>query len=386
MTHYIETRREFVKNTGASTPAVDSIDRWTGLSNLSRYLLENNAVQDLSEKTARSVFEILDLDYCQVATLEKNGHYYYRAIAQKECCGIFFQANAPVSQLGEKTFHEIAFSEPALRPFYLNEAFIPEECMACSGTFGTQIWLVPLKANGKHLGFLVLGKNQKSKAIQSLIESTHLVDLIAGQFSNALYRVHLNEKLSETTKDIVQALMKALAARDLESSNHSQHMAELSHQLAIKMGCTEEESLDIYLAALLHDIGKIGVEDEILHKPGPLTAEEWEKMRQHPQIGARIIQGMTQLDEVAPLILEHHERMNGSGYPSGLKGEQISFGARLIAVVDSFMAMIEERKYRTRKNFGEALDELKRNKDILFDSTVVDSFVEMIQNGDVNYL
>jgi putative nucleotidyltransferase with HDIG domain len=386
MTHYIETRREFVKNTGVITPVVDSMDRWTGLSKLSRYLLENNAVQDLSEKTARSVYEILDLDYCQVATLEKNGNYYYRAIAQKKDCGIYFQANSPVSQLGEKTFHEVAFSEPALRPFYLNEAFIPEECMACSGTFDAQIWLVPLQANGKHLGFLILGKNQTSKVTTSLIESTHLVDLIAGQFSNALYRVHLNEKLSETTRDIVQALMKALAARDLDSSKHSQRMAELSQQLAIKMGCSEEESLDIYLAALLHDIGKIGVEDEILLKPGPLTAEEWEKMRQHPQIGAKIIQGMTQLDQVAPLILEHHERLDGSGYPAGLQRDQISFGAKLIAVVDSFMAMIEERKYRTRKNFGEAVDELKRNKEILFDGKVVDSFIEMINNGNVNCL
>ena len=241
-----------------------------------------------------------------------------------------------------------------------------------------KIWLVPLSANKKNLGFLFIGKEKLLKADRYLIEATHLVDLIAGQLSNAILRVKLNERLCGTTLEIVQALTKALEVRDIESGTHSQHMAILSNQLAHLLGCSEKESLDIYWAALLHDIGKIGVEDKILHKPGPLTEEEWHFMKKHPQIGAKIVQGMTGLDSVAPLILMHHERIDGSGYPNGLKGTQIPLGARIIAVVDSYTAMIDGRNYQQKRTHLQAIAELNRLKGIAYDLKVVDTFAQMI--------
>jgi putative nucleotidyltransferase with HDIG domain len=188
----------------------------------------------------------------------------------------------------------------------------------------------------------------------------------------------LNERLSDSTLKIVQALMNALEARDSSSRSHSEHMANLSTKLAAQMGCSEKETLDIYWAALLHDIGKIGVPDQILHKPGPLTEEEWKMMRSHPQIGARIVQGMTGLDSIAPLIMMHHERMDGSGYPSGLKGVEIPIGARIIAVVDSYAAITEGRDYREKSTHASAINELVRCKGSLFDDRVVDEFIRMV--------
>lgn len=379
MTQYINTLHNtpFNKPTNSTK---DSIERWNCLSNLGRFLLESNTLHDLMERTTRSVVEILDLDFSRILSLEANGHYYSKMSYFRNSVAVAYHSETPVPMGAERIFQKIEKCEPALIPFYMDESFTPEEKIACSGFSKGNIWLVPLSANSQPLGFLVLGADDYSASDHSIIETTHLVDLIAGQLSNAILRVRLNERLSDTTLEIVQALTKALEARDLSSSIHSEHMANLSHRLAIRLGCSEKESLDIYWAALLHDIGKIGIEDSILRKPGELSAAEWALMRKHPQIGAKIIQGMTGLDSIAPLILTHHERMDGSGYPQGLRGDQIPMGARIIAVVDSYTAMVEGRVYKPPFSHQEAIEELINNEGKLFDTRVVENFAAMIRD------
>jgi Response regulator containing a CheY-like receiver domain and an HD-GYP domain len=377
MSHYIDVIHGPTYS-GRKKPAKDSIDRWTGLSNLSRYLLESNSLHDLMERTSRSVVEILGIDFSKIFTLGDNGHYYCQGVYSKTPGLIVSQIDTPVALAAEQIFKQIALSEPPLIPYYLTEGYSPEECLIISGQAGADLWLVPLSANSQKIGFLLLGKKCSTNESHYLIESTHLVDLLAGQLSNAILRVKLNARLSDSTLEIVQALTNALDARDTNSKTHSEHLAKLSAKLAAYLGCSEKETLDIYWAAMLHDIGKIGVADQILHKPGPLTVEEWKLMRKHPQIGARIVQGMTGLDGIAPLILMHHERMDGSGYPSGLSGNQIPLGARIIAVVDSYSAITEGRDYREKRTHAEALEELRRCKGILFDEHIVDAFLRMI--------
>jgi HD-GYP domain-containing protein (c-di-GMP phosphodiesterase class II) len=377
MTQYIDTIQNtpFVKQ---YNPAKDSIERWNGLSNLSRFLLESNTLHDLMERTTRSVVELLDLDFSRILSREANGHYYSKMSFFRNSVTVAYHSGTPVPAAAEKIFQRIANCEPALAPYYLDDSYSTEEKVACSGYSKGNIWLVPLSANSQPLGFLVLGADEVTIRDHSIIETSHLVDLIAGQLSNAILRVRLNERLSDTTLEIVQALTKALEARDLSSGIHSQHMANLSHRLAIRLGCSEKDSLDVYWAALLHDIGKIGIEDNILRKPGELTEDEWAIMRNHPQIGAKIIQGMTGLDSIAPLILCHHERLDGTGYPQGLKGDRIPFGAKIIAVVDSYTAMVEGRAYKPAFSHQEAIEELLKNQGKLFDQRVVESFIAMI--------
>jgi HD-GYP domain-containing protein (c-di-GMP phosphodiesterase class II) len=141
------------------------------------------------------------------------------------------------------------------------------------------------------------------------------------------------------------------------------------------MGLSFKEVDDLRDAGLLHDIGKIGIPDAILLKPGRLTEAEFLKIKEHPAIGKKILEPVVSLADKVPLIFHHHERFDGKGYPTGLAGENIPLRARIIAVADAFDAMTSDRPYRTAMAFPEGLAELQRNKNTQFDARVVDAFV-----------
>jgi len=145
--------------------------------------------------------------------------------------------------------------------------------------------------------------------------------------------------------------------------------------VARRLQCSEKEIEAICWAALLHDIGKIGIPDEILHKPSTLTDEEWCRMKQHPEIGANIVGNIKKLKTAIPLIRHHHEHFDGTGYPSGLSGEQIPLGARILSVVDAYGAMIDRRVYRPARDPEEAVSELRRKAGKQFDPQVVNAFL-----------
>ena len=380
MSHYIEAIRPQVQKR-VSRPTQSSIDRWLGLSNLSRYLLGPNTLNELMERAARSIVEILGLDSCRILILESDGHYCCQKTYYQNSTIIEKKNNLSEPLIVEHALKKVAATQPALIPYLVGDNFSLEVRIALGLGITSHIWLVPLSANSQEIGFLELGKKKLNEVDRYLMDSTHLVDLIASQLSSAIYRIRLNERLTDTSLQMVKALTKTLEVRDTFSGLHSQNMAGLSKQLAQIMGCSEQESLDIYWAALLHDIGKIGVEDRILRKPEPLDEAEWQIMQSHPEIGAKIVQGMTGLDGVAPLILTHHERLDGSGYPKGLKGDQIPLGARIIAVVDSYTAMVEGRIYQPKRTQQEALDELIRLKGIAYDSKVVKLFIRMLEGN-----
>ncbi len=373
MSNYIEPTNSFQKSSYRIT-AQNSVDRLIGLSDLNRYLLGSNTLQDLTERSARSMLEILNLDFARIVTAEAGGHYCCRISCNKDTSALGHKIETLESEENERIYEKIRNSINSLSLVSISPVLSEKELRSLALPAVSHLWAVSLSVTSQFIGLLVLGKKHLTETDQKVITSTHLIDLIAGQLSNAVYRIRLNDRLSGTSLEMVKALTKTLEARDSESGLHSQLMAGMSHQLAIKMGLTESEAQEIYWAALLHDIGKIGIEDQILRKPGPLTAEEWVIMKTHPEIGAKIVQGLTGLDRVAPLILAHHERMDGSGYPKGLKGDQIPLGARIIAVVDSYHAMIEGRAYQPSRPHIDALAEITRNSGILFDETVVLAF------------
>src|SRR5436190_8842674 len=175
----------------------------------------------------------------------------------------------------------------------------------------------------------------------------------------------------------IEALALAIDAKDQTAQSHIRRVQVYAAGLARALGMPETEIQGVKTAALLHDIGKLAVPEHILSKPGPLTQEEFQKIRIHPQVGAEIISGVPFPYPVAPLILSHHERWDGKGYPSGLKGDDIPLGARILSVVDYFDALMSERPYHKAMSFDAAIGLLRQESTKALDPRVVQTFIEM---------
>jgi putative nucleotidyltransferase with HDIG domain len=186
------------------------------------------------------------------------------------------------------------------------------------------------------------------------------------------------QRQSELKEQTLDLAAQALDARDRYTESHSIRVSELSSRLGEQLELGDRECELIRTAGSLHDLGKIGVRDDILNKPGPLTEEEWEIMRRHPDIGADMIAQHSALAEVAPLVRHHHERWDGSGYPAGLKGDVIPFGARILAVADSFDTITGPRLYRQSLMTPlEGVEDISRRADHWYDPNVVDALREL---------
>jgi putative nucleotidyltransferase with HDIG domain len=186
----------------------------------------------------------------------------------------------------------------------------------------------------------------------------------------------------ETTYDrTLAALMSALDARDRETEGHSIRVSQVARLMGEKLHLSSHELKALERGSLLHDIGKIGVSDNILHKPGPLDENEWKIMRQHPTIGAYIVKGIPFLEETLPVVEYHQERWDGSGYPVGMSGKDIPFLARIFAVADAFDALTSNRPYRQKISSAEAIQYLQEQAGILFDPEIVKTIVELSSGG-----
>ncbi len=185
------------------------------------------------------------------------------------------------------------------------------------------------------------------------------------------------EVLYTNYRATLRALAGALEARDVETRGHSNRVVAYSLRIAKEMGLTHNELISIEQGALLHDIGKIGVKDSILLKRGPLTSAEWEEMREHIQHGLRIIDGIDFLSGARPVVGQHHEKYDGSGYPNGLRGNAIHIQARIFAVADAFDAITSDRPYRASQPYANARDEIVANSGVHFDPHVVKAFLNI---------
>ena len=175
--------------------------------------------------------------------------------------------------------------------------------------------------------------------------------------------------------DVIAALASALQERDRYTGDHSESVVDLTARVGEGLALGSEEINRVRTAALLHDIGKVGVPDEILHKPGPLTEQEWEIMRQHPVIGERILRAIPGLGDVARIVRHEHERWDGKGYPDRLAGAEIPVGSRIILACDAYHAMVSDRPYRKAMNHVDAMAELSGNAGTQFDPDVVQALV-----------
>ncbi len=224
-------------------------------------------------------------------------------------------------------------------------------------------------------------------ATQSALEKRRLI------MENKQYQEDLESKVVERTAELrqalsdlernydntLEALVAALDAREHETGNHSKRVAGYTLLLADAYGISKEDRLYIYRGAFLHDIGKIGISDVILLKPDKLTPPEWEEMKRHPVIGQSILKQIGFLGGAVATVLSHHERFNGTGYPQGLKGNDIPLGARIFSVADAFDTMTTRRPYRNAMDYGSAREEITRCSGTQFDPNVVEAFLKITE-------
>lgn len=220
--------------------------------------------------------------------------------------------------------------------------------------------------------------NELKNTIKRACERTKLIR------ENRDYQKNLEIKVAEQTEtlinlyaDTLEALVLALDLREHETGFHSYRVTEYSLTLARKLGLPDKALSILAKGALLHDIGKIGIPDSILLKPGKLTDEEWKIMKMHPTMGYELLKKIDFLEEAAEIVLSHHEHYNGKGYPRGLKGEQIPLGARIFSVVDALDAMTSNRPYRQALSFEEAIERIAKSSGSQFDPSIVRVFLSI---------
>ncbi len=201
---------------------------------------------------------------------------------------------------------------------------------------------------------------------------------LASEVAARLEELAVDPIFSPAVQQIVESLASAIDAKDRYTKNHSEEASIYAEALARACHLTEKQLELVKMAAKLHDLGKIGVPEQILRKPGPLNEEEWQIMREHPTLGAKILQPIESLAELVPIVQCHHERWNGSGYPAGLKATEIPLGARLIAVIDSFHAIVSERPYKKAMPVSYALDQLRKQAGTNFDPDLIEKFCSII--------
>jgi len=203
------------------------------------------------------------------------------------------------------------------------------------------------------------------------------------ELENRDYQQHLEQKVEAQARKIrasflsaITALTYALEAKDIYTSGHSQRVAETSVAIAEELGLSRHSIERLRQAGLIHDIGKIGVRESVLNKPGGLTDEEFQYVKYHCEMGEHILTPIVEGEEILKVVRHHHERYDGGGYPDGLKGESIPLGAKILAVADTYDAMTSKRPYREAMSAETACAEIKHCKGTQFDSGVVDAFLK----------
>ena len=239
--------------------------------------------------------------------------------------------------------------------------------------------VVALRTDQNIIGTIAVGRARGAQTEPFVEADVRLLKSIAEMGGTAIHRSRLYHDLQDSYIEMVLTLGRALDARDAYTGGHSERLAKWAEATARMLGSRDDEIQDIHWGALLHDIGKIAVPDAILQKPARLTEEEWAIMRRHPVIGEEILRPVERLRGVARILRHHHERWDGTGYPDGLREETIPLGARILAVVDAYSAITDERPYKAARPHGEAVAELRRVAGVQFDPRIVEAFCRVLE-------
>ncbi|MEO0129853.1 MAG: HD domain-containing phosphohydrolase [candidate division WOR-3 bacterium] len=239
------------------------------------------------------------------------------------------------------------------------------------------ILAVPLMVKGKIIGVAEVLNKRGNKQFNE--DDLEMYLALANQIAIAIENASLYKELDELFLSSIRAIVEAIDAKDPYTKGHSARVVEYALLIGEGLELDKESLKDLELSAVLHDVGKIGIPDRILSKPGLLNEEEYSYMKRHPEFGAEIVEPIKKLKSLVPNILHHHEKYDGTGYPMGLKGDKIPLGARIIAIADSFDAMTSDRPYRPRMETTVALSEIKKNRKTQFDPKLAELFIKTFE-------
>ncbi len=349
----------------------------TGLYTLSRQLADARVSETVLETVAREVVDTLQVSWCRVVSkledrLICQAAHCRRGLQLELCTG---QAEPAAAAL---LFRQV-LEQRRPRVLHRDDQDLADDTRAALDLGrSASVCVVPLRVRSHSIGVLVLGEMRAEARAPFSDDKLATISAIADQTASALRRTSLRAELEQSYLQTSLALANAMDARDTYTSNHSQRMAAWAEAVGRELGLGDDFIGALRWGALLHDIGKIGVPDHILRKPGPLDDDEWQIMRRHPEIGAEIVAHVRVLAAVSPIVRSHHERLDGSGYPDGLAGDTIPMGARIIAVADTYSAMTDERTYRRARSHQDAIAVLVGNRGRLYEPRVVDAFLKVL--------
>lgn len=351
------------------------------LYTMARQLVASDDFDAVLNSISEHALKSVNVSYTRILILDENKEYRCRAAHDKEGETLYLGVNKLEPLIAEHYYNWIIQGGKATVLDRNDPDLQEEERDALFHGDVKHICISPLIGTDEPLGLIVFGEAREDVRDPFNATKMRLVNVISDQAASAIQRTLLHEQLEESFLQTVISLANAMDARDAYTSDHSQRMASLSEGVGQEMGLNRDQLQAVKWAAILHDIGKIGVPDEILRKPGPLTEKEWEIMERHPEIGAKIVAPVKKLASVSPIIRAHHERFDGTGYPRGLRGKAIPIESRILSVVDAYIAIRDKRIYSDSHTHEEAITEIRRNSGTQFDPEVVDVFCRLLEDN-----
>ncbi len=350
------------------------------LYEIGRQLRGVHRVDDMYRILVEHAMRVLRAEHGALTVLRPEDGTFTRAYTSglpEEVAGTTFPAaGAPSGQVVETgTAYVTADLSWEPRPYW--SAGTPSY-----GSLGPLV-VAPVRGERDVVGTIALGRVKRATVQPFTDDEVRLLEGMAEVGGSAIRRAMLHENLNEAYIQMVLSLARTVDARDSYTNSHSEQLAQSAEAVARELGCAEDEIQDLRWSALLHDIGKIGVPDSILRKPGPLTDEEWAVMRKHPEIGEAILRPVDRMRAVAKLVRHHQERWDGTGYPDRLRGEEIPLGARILAVADAYSAITDDRAYAKGRSPAHAVAELRRCAGTQFDARIVDVFCRLLAAGKI---
>jgi putative nucleotidyltransferase with HDIG domain len=346
------------------------------LVSLSRAIAEEQVSQRMLRVAGRELTLLLNAEACLVSQLEdgllREVADYARHERQVARGLSYYLADYPATEavLESRVPCSISADDPGADPA---ELFVLREMEMQA------VLLVPLVVETRPWGLIEV-YDSRTRAFPG--PERHLAELAAAQIGGLLAAFEHEERAQRLYRETLASLSNALEAKDAVTSQHTEEVVRLAVAVAAELDLELDAVQSVELGAVLHDIGKVRVPEAILNKPGPLTDEEWEVMRTHPEVGEQILRPIQSLQAILPIVRHHHERWDGAGYPDRLAGDAIPLGARIVSVCDAYRAMTEDRPYRAALVETEARAELEQGAGAQFDADCVHALLRALDRRD----